>query len=46
VGKTRRLVRSIVGRSTKRLVAGLRADLALVDDAGSWPVVRATYRAA
>jgi alpha-D-ribose 1-methylphosphonate 5-triphosphate diphosphatase len=29
-----------------RLAAGLRADLALVDDAGSWPTVRATYRAA
>src|ERR1700761_903011 len=29
-----------------RLAAGLRADLALVDDAGTWPVVRATYRAA
>lgn len=29
-----------------RLAAGLRADLALVDDAGSWPVVRATFRAA
>jgi alpha-D-ribose 1-methylphosphonate 5-triphosphate diphosphatase len=29
-----------------RLAAGQRADLALVDDAGAWPVVRATYRAA
>jgi alpha-D-ribose 1-methylphosphonate 5-triphosphate diphosphatase len=29
-----------------RLAAGLRADLALVDDGGSWPLVRATYRAA
>jgi alpha-D-ribose 1-methylphosphonate 5-triphosphate diphosphatase len=29
-----------------RLAAGLRADLALVDDAGTWPVVRATFRAA
>jgi alpha-D-ribose 1-methylphosphonate 5-triphosphate diphosphatase len=29
-----------------RLAAGLRADLALVDDEGTWPVVRATYRAA
>jgi alpha-D-ribose 1-methylphosphonate 5-triphosphate diphosphatase len=29
-----------------RLAAGLRADLALADDAGSWPVVRATLRAA
>jgi alpha-D-ribose 1-methylphosphonate 5-triphosphate diphosphatase len=29
-----------------RLAPGLRADLALVDDAGSWPVVRATFRAA
>ena len=29
-----------------RLAAGQRADLALVDDAGSWPVVRATFRAA
>jgi alpha-D-ribose 1-methylphosphonate 5-triphosphate diphosphatase len=29
-----------------RLAAGLRADLALVDDAGQWPVVRDTYRAA
>ncbi|HEY1668286.1 MAG TPA: alpha-D-ribose 1-methylphosphonate 5-triphosphate diphosphatase [Trebonia sp.] len=29
-----------------RLAAGLRADLALVDDAGAWPVVRATFRAA
>jgi alpha-D-ribose 1-methylphosphonate 5-triphosphate diphosphatase len=29
-----------------RLTAGLRADLALVDDTGTWPVVRATYRAA
>jgi alpha-D-ribose 1-methylphosphonate 5-triphosphate diphosphatase len=29
-----------------RLTAGLRADLALVDDAGAWPVVRATFRAA
>jgi alpha-D-ribose 1-methylphosphonate 5-triphosphate diphosphatase len=29
-----------------RLTAGLRADLVLVDDAGSWPVVRGTYRAA
>ena len=29
-----------------RLAPGLRADLALVDDAGSWPVVLATYRAA
>jgi alpha-D-ribose 1-methylphosphonate 5-triphosphate diphosphatase len=29
-----------------RLAAGLRADLALVDDKGTWPVVRATYRAA
>jgi alpha-D-ribose 1-methylphosphonate 5-triphosphate diphosphatase len=29
-----------------RLAAGLRADLALVDDSGTWPVVRATYRAA
>ena len=28
-----------------RLAAGLRADLALVEDAGSWPVVRATFRA-
>lgn len=28
-----------------RLAAGLRADLALVDDAGGWPVVRATFRA-
>jgi alpha-D-ribose 1-methylphosphonate 5-triphosphate diphosphatase len=28
-----------------RLAAGLRADLALVDDAGAWPVVRATFRA-
>lgn len=28
-----------------RLTAGLRADLALVDDAGGWPVVRATFRA-
>jgi alpha-D-ribose 1-methylphosphonate 5-triphosphate diphosphatase len=27
------------------LVAGLRADLALVDDAGRWPVVRAVFRA-
>jgi len=27
------------------LVAGLRADLALVDDAGHWPVVRAVFRA-
>jgi hypothetical protein len=26
-------------------VAGLRADLALVDDAGYWPVVRAVFRA-
>ena len=29
-----------------RLAAGLRADLALVDDTGAWPVVRATFRAA
>ena len=29
-----------------RLAAGLRADLALVDDGSRWPVVRATYRAA
>ena len=29
-----------------RLAAGLRADLALVDDRGAWPVVRASYRAA
>jgi alpha-D-ribose 1-methylphosphonate 5-triphosphate diphosphatase len=29
-----------------RLAAGLRADLALVDDRASWPVVRATFRAA
>jgi alpha-D-ribose 1-methylphosphonate 5-triphosphate diphosphatase len=29
-----------------RLAVGLRADLALADDAGSWPVVRATFRAA
>ena len=29
-----------------RLAAGLRADLALADDSGSWPVVRATFRAA
>jgi alpha-D-ribose 1-methylphosphonate 5-triphosphate diphosphatase len=29
-----------------RLAAGLRADLALVDDTGRWPVVRHTYRAA
>ena len=29
-----------------RLAAGLRADLALVDDTGSWPAVRATFRAA
>ena len=29
-----------------KLTAGLRADLVLVDDAGSWPVVRATLRAA
>jgi alpha-D-ribose 1-methylphosphonate 5-triphosphate diphosphatase len=29
-----------------RLAPGLRADLALVDDAGAWPVVRATFRAA
>jgi alpha-D-ribose 1-methylphosphonate 5-triphosphate diphosphatase len=29
-----------------RLAAGLRADLALVDDTDSWPTVRATYRAA
>ena len=28
-----------------RLAPGLRADLALVDDAGAWPVVRATFRA-
>jgi alpha-D-ribose 1-methylphosphonate 5-triphosphate diphosphatase len=28
-----------------RLAPGLRADLALVDDAGPWPVVRATFRA-
>jgi alpha-D-ribose 1-methylphosphonate 5-triphosphate diphosphatase len=28
-----------------RLMEGLRADLALVDDADSWPVVRGTYRA-
>jgi alpha-D-ribose 1-methylphosphonate 5-triphosphate diphosphatase len=28
-----------------RLAAGLRADLVLVDDAGAWPVVRATFRA-
>jgi alpha-D-ribose 1-methylphosphonate 5-triphosphate diphosphatase len=28
-----------------RLAPGLRADLALVDDADSWPVVRATFRA-
>ena len=28
------------------LTPGLRADLVLVDDDGSWPVVRATYRAA
>jgi len=26
------------------LTPGLRADLALVDDSGSWPVVRATFR--
>jgi alpha-D-ribose 1-methylphosphonate 5-triphosphate diphosphatase len=29
-----------------RLAAGLRADLALVDDRSTWPVVRATHRAA
>jgi alpha-D-ribose 1-methylphosphonate 5-triphosphate diphosphatase len=29
-----------------RLAPGLRADLALVDDSASWPVVRATFRAA
>jgi alpha-D-ribose 1-methylphosphonate 5-triphosphate diphosphatase len=29
-----------------RLAAGLRADLVLADDAGSWPVVRATFRTA
>ncbi|MCL2581723.1 MAG: alpha-D-ribose 1-methylphosphonate 5-triphosphate diphosphatase [Streptosporangiales bacterium] len=29
-----------------RLEAGLRADLALVDDSGAWPEVRATLRAA
>ena len=29
-----------------KLVPGLRADLALVDDTASWPVVRATFRAA
>ena len=28
-----------------RLAAGQRADLALVDDTGGWPVVRATFRA-
>jgi alpha-D-ribose 1-methylphosphonate 5-triphosphate diphosphatase len=28
------------------LTAGLRADLALVDDSAAWPVVRATFRAA
>jgi alpha-D-ribose 1-methylphosphonate 5-triphosphate diphosphatase len=28
-----------------RLAAGLRADLALLDDAGTWPLVRATFRA-
>lgn len=28
------------------LAAGLRADLALVDDSGHWPVVRAVFRAA
>ena len=28
------------------LATGLRADLALVDDSASWPVVRATFRAA
>jgi len=28
------------------LAPGLRADLALVDDSASWPVVRATFRAA
>jgi alpha-D-ribose 1-methylphosphonate 5-triphosphate diphosphatase len=28
-----------------RLVPGLRADLALVDDAAAWPVVRGTFRA-
>ena len=28
-----------------RLAAGLRADLALVDDAAAWPVVRAAFRA-
>jgi alpha-D-ribose 1-methylphosphonate 5-triphosphate diphosphatase PhnM len=27
-----------------RLTPGLRADLALVDDSASWPVVRATFR--
>lgn len=29
-----------------KLAPGLRADLALVDDTASWPVVRATFRAA
>lgn len=29
-----------------RLAAGLRADLALVDDAGDWPIVRAVLRGA
>jgi alpha-D-ribose 1-methylphosphonate 5-triphosphate diphosphatase len=29
-----------------RLAPGLRADLTLVDDSASWPVVRATFRAA
>jgi alpha-D-ribose 1-methylphosphonate 5-triphosphate diphosphatase len=28
-----------------RLAAGLRADLTLLDDAGTWPLVRATFRA-
>lgn len=30
----------------RRLAPGLRADLVLVDDSASWPVVRATFRAA
>lgn len=38
---------AVAGLSDRgRLTAGLRADLALVDDAGAWPVVRATFRAA
>jgi len=38
---------AVAGLSDRgRLAPGLRADLALVDDAGAWPVVRATFRAA